>query len=274
MNSPLKRPNISDFENLPEYIRSMVHWRRFSEKGFSIAKAAREVGGFSPNLIYRVLRGDRGLTSDHAEVFCKLLALNSKEEDNFKKWLKLPMSRPVGSRRSTRVTKPPIERKRSNDLRSNWLHAYVLESVNHKGFKEDPEVIAKILGGLASPERIKKSLNFLIKNGFLKRNDKGKLIPDEEVYTSTRHVPNKNIRRGHRKAFDLAKAALEEQPIDVRNTSRFLFVATKERAKKYYALVDEFMDQVQELYQEEPDGNEEIYHMIIHFSPVVGKKNL
>ncbi len=275
MNYSLDRPNIFKFHSLYGFITTMLSWRRISDVDFNIAKFVRECGSCSRSLVYGVVKGECSLTLDHTEVFCKLLALDSKEKRYFEKWVKLSRSQSdVDPRLSKLVPKQLPERMPSNDLRSNWLHSYVLESVNHRNFEEDPEVIAKILGGIASIERVKRSLKFLIKEGFLKRDNLGKLVCDEEVFTSTRHISDEAVRKCTLKTLDLAKDAIKKQPIEDRNTSSFLFVATKERAKKYRALVDEFMDQVQELYHEEPDGDEEIYHMIMHFSPVVGRKHV
>ncbi len=272
--TPTGRPDILEFKHLREYIDAMVCWRKLTEKEFSIKKYF--IGAScSSSLYYMYMSGKCGFALEHTDVFSKLMGLDDKEKKYFEKWAKLSRSqRGVSPQHCTLTPKQLPKVNPRPHILNDWLNSYVAESVNHKDFKEDPEVIAKILGGIAPPERIKKSLNFLIKEGFLRRIDKGRLILDEEVITTTRHISNLKIQRYHRKVLDLARTAIKDQPIEDRNTSAFVFVATKERAKKYYDLVEEFMDQVQELYHEEPDGDEEIYHMALHFSPVVGRKNV
>ncbi len=271
MDQSLDRPDIYEYDNPHLYIDAMIKWRRASEKSFSVNQAIKEIGGCSPSLVYLVAQGRRSLTLDHTRSFSKLMGLNLKEKIYFEKWVSISRSREDINAQFSRIKPKQLPaRKPKNHLLTDWLNMYVKESINHKDFKEDPEVIAELLGNIAPPSRIQKSLNFLIREGFVKRNEHGKLVLDEEVSTTTKKVPDKKIRNYHRRVFDIAKTTLENQPLEDRTTTTFLFAATEEQAEKYHALVDEFMDQVQELYHEAPDGDEKLYQMVMHFSPVGG----
>ncbi len=224
MQSSPERPDISKFENPNAFVDAMLRWRRASDKKFNVSTYIKKFGCCSPSLVYLIAQGRRRLTGDHTKSFAKLLGLDPRESSYFEKWVMLTRSQSKqGSKYSSKPMRALPERKPKNHLLKEWVHIYVKESVNHKDFEEDPEVISKILNGLASPQEIESSLKFLISEEFLIRNKEGKLVLAEEVSTTTKSVPDENIRKFHKKVFDLAKNTLLSCPLEERSTSTFVF---------------------------------------------------
>ena len=155
-----------------------------------------------------------------------------------------------------------------NHLLNNWLNPYVKDVINLNGFKADPSTIFNMLQGLAPAAQIKKSVEFLIREGFWRKTESGRIVPDEAVVTTSNGLPNQKIRAFHKKALALASRGISLFPVDQRKAMTVLISVDNEQLIELNSLLDSFQSQLSNFIQENPNGNRALVQVAIHLTPV------
>lgn len=262
------RPVIFDYGSIPAFVEAMLTWRKTNEPGYSIRKMVTGLKDCSPSLVTQVMKGNRRLTRDRVPVIAKVLGLSRRETLYLDRWVAAYRS-PSQDMKSAR-TCTGRRRTAQNHILSDWLNVYVKDACDLKGFKPDKEVLHRLLGGMAPPERMGKSLEFLLKNGFLRKTLDGRVVKNEELVTTSDDIPNEKIKRFHRKAFDLAKQALDTYSVDQRRANVVVLSVNESNLTELKELLKEFYEKLLSFIEDHPDDNERLYQILINLSPVGG----
>lgn len=246
----------------------MCHYKATSN--FSIRQRVRNITGCSPALVSQVLAGNRRLTRDQLPSFAKLFKLNNFEFDFIDK--NLSSSNLDSNFIEKFKDSAPKKRETKNHILSSWLNLYVKDLVSLKGFSLKPPVLHKMLLGLASPEKIEKSILFLLREGFWRRTVTDQVVAEEDVLVSTNEIPNEKIREFHKQALKIALRGLDIFPADRRKASTVLVSLNKEKLPELRSLIDAFQNQLLKFIEDNPKGCDDLIQVAIHLTPV-GTKN-
>lgn len=141
--------------------------------------------------------------------------------------------------------------------------------VEIRGFKEDPQWIAKRLG--ITVRQAKQALTRLERLEMLVRNKRNALVPSGVQFTTTSDVANLAIRRRHIANLELAKASLEKDPVETRDFSEITMavdvnkiIEAKEMIKKYRRELCQFM---------ETGTKKEVYKLCVQLFPLSEKES-
>lgn len=258
------RPQLDEHKDPLSYLNAMLAWRKEFEKGFSIRKACKDARRCSPALVTLVLAGKKKLMPDRVGDFTAICGLTPNEATAF--------CTRFGFESAPRLVKPPvgprIPVKANNHLLSNWLHLYIKDMCRLKSFADDPAVIAKQLGGLASEAQVKRSLQFLLHHGYLKRNQKGALVENEGFTETTEEIPSADIRAFHKRALLMTADNIERVSVNERDAYALVlplnassFVELKQLLKDFQMRLAEFADSHQK-------DNEALYQVVMHLTPI------
>ena len=264
----LNRPVVFDFSNPADFFRALGEYNRKARRGFSVRARSKELSGCSPALVSQVLNGERRLKRDQLPNFARVFMLNSTEVDYIDDLLKtthssnLPELRGVASPRASRVAK--------NHLLSDWLHPYVKDLVELRDFQLSSRWMLQKLGGVAPLKKIEKSVQFLFREGFWRKTENGKVVPEEQAVVTTNDIPNEKIRAFHRRALKIAQDGLEQFPVSRRKASTVLVAVNDETQDELKALLNKFHKELIEFIELHPPRKTELVQVAIHMTPVGG----
>lgn len=263
------RPVVFDYRSAHEFFQDiMLHYKATSN--FSVRQRVQNISGCSSALVSQVLAGNRRLTRDQLPSFAKLFKLSNFEFDYIDKNLS---SSNLNSCAIEKFKEDiPKKRETKNHILSSWLNLYVKDLVSLKGFSLKPQVLHKMLLGLASPEKIEKSVAFLLREGFWRRTASDQVVAEEDVLVSTNEIPNEKIKEFHKQALKIALRGLDVFPSDRRKASTVLVSLNKDKLPELRSMIDSFQNQLLKFVEDNPDGRDDLIQVAIHLTPV-GVKN-
>jgi len=262
------RPVVYDFGTAHEFLQAMSEYLKATSH-FSIRQRTQQLQNCSPALVTQVLKGHRRLTRDQLPTFAKLFKLTQLEFDYLDKNLRTDLWATKDT--ATENATPKANREPQNHLLSSWLHSYVKDLVNLKGFSLEPQTLHNMLFGLAKPQQIQKSIDFLTKEGFWRMTADKKMIPENAAVMSTTGIANTKIREFHKQALKIAQRGIEAFPVDRRKASTILVSVDKDKVSELRSLLNSFENQLLEFIEKNPAGKDELLQIAIHMTPVGGK---
>jgi uncharacterized protein (TIGR02147 family) len=269
----MQRPMISQYDSPAEFVKDMIRFRKETEAGFSVFQSVKRLRKISPALVSLVIQGKRSLTLDRAEEFSKLLNLNVSEKIYFRKWVgQLEDKDFIESGASSVVNHQGSRKEVGLGLLSDWINVYVKDFFNLPAVQKDPTLIEKQMMTVVPAKRINKAVQFLLREGYLRKTLDGQVVLDTNLSTSEPQVPSLKIRQFHKGALSLAKIALDLFPPNERLANTLIIALDEERYEELNALIQEFAEKLKDFAAKNPDkpGNR-LYQLIINLSPVGGK---
>src|SRR5690606_4721186 len=147
-------------------------------------------------LVSQILRRKRRITSDRALELGRLCGLKGKEKHFFCQWIIRLEAEQDGMLAPS--AKPPSTTGRkavSDHLLKDWLNIYVKDAIRLAEVNGKPELLYQVLGGIASQRHVERSVKFLLREGYLRTNEKGQLVEDHPFMVTGDGRANAYIRR-------------------------------------------------------------------------------
>ncbi|HEY8270739.1 MAG TPA: TIGR02147 family protein [Pseudobdellovibrionaceae bacterium] len=270
---PLLRPNIVNYEDSVDFLKAMIHFRKKTEKTFSVHAATAPLRKISPTLISLILVRKRKITLDRVEELAKLLQLNVQEKIYFKNWVEREAS---GENKV--LTAPKTDQQARHQRKevgvpilNDWINVYVKDCFQLPKVQSRPELIYRYLSSYAHPKRIEKSINFLLKEGHLRRTLEGKIVVEANLAVADPQVPNKKIRQFHKGALGVAKNALDLFPPDERLANTLIIALNEKSYGELLEMIHEFSERLQSFATHNQEAGERLYQLILNLSPAGGK---
>jgi len=124
---------------------------------------------------------------------------------------------------------------------------------------------------MASEKRIERSLEYLLREGYLRRTLDGRVVENEPLTTTSDEKSNERAKSFHSHSLDIAKRAIKFHPMESRQASAVVLALNESSFNDLKEMLKEFYEKVLEFVEEHSDDNEQLYQVIIHLSPVGGK---
>ncbi len=265
----MQRPIVFDYKNPADFFRDIGEYNRKTRRGFSIRSKSKNISGCSPALISQVIKGQRKLKRDQLLNFAKIFGLNATEVNHIDELLKagqvnlFPQSQIDEKTLKVRVPK--------NHLLAHWLNPYVKDLVELKDFKLNAKWILQHLGPIAPLEKIEKSIQFLLQEGFWRQTPDGKIVPEEAAVTTTNEIPSDKIRSFHKQALKIAAKGIEEFPVQRRKASTVLVAVNSDTKDELKALINKFQNDLTTFIEKHPPNKDELVQVTIHMTPIGGQ---
>lgn len=265
----MDRPTISQYDNPAEFVRDMIRFRKNTEDGFSVYQATKKLRKVSPALVSLVIQGKRNLTLDRADEFAKLLNLNVSEKVFFRNWLgrledkdflEASVGEAVDSRKAVAV-----------NLLTDWLNVYVKDFFQIPSVQKDPSLIEKHMMAVAPPRRIQRAIQFLLREGYLRKTLEGEVVLDTRLAVAETKVPSRKIRQFHKGALGMAKLALDLYPPTERLANTLIIPLNEPRHQELRAIVEEFAEKIKDFAARDGEAGDRLYQVIVNLSLVGGK---
>ncbi|MGE0632002.1 MAG: DUF4423 domain-containing protein [Pseudobdellovibrionaceae bacterium] len=258
------RPVVYDYGSPVEFfVKLFEHYKTCGS--FSLRQRTAKVGVCSQALVSQILKGKRQLTRDNLSALAVIFKLTQAEHEFIDKKLSAHVYKidVAGEPRAPQKVRTP-----QNHLLSDWLNPYVKDLVDVKGFSLDSEVLFSMLRGIAPAHRIKKSVEFLLREGFWRQTPAGKIVAEDAAVITTNEIPNEKIRSFHKKALEIASRGITDLPTDRRKASTVLLSIDKENFNDLKDLVDSFHSQLMNFIDKHPKGSDSLVQVTIHLTPI------
>jgi uncharacterized protein (TIGR02147 family) len=286
-----KRPIITEFDSPEDYASEMISYRKYSEDRFSVMAETKKLRKVSSTLVSLILKKKRKITLDRVDEFSKLLNLNLAEKLYFKNWIegKEIQVHPLNDKKEVRRKKTSIH------ILNDWLNLYVKDYFEIKEIQNNPNLIYERLANIAPPQRIKKSLDFLLKYGYLRKKLDGSIVLDTPLTVTDPKIASHKIRNFHKNALKLARLNMDIFPTTERYANTSTIALTKKKYAELIQLIEEFSERFQQFSElaskdfsddfiNEPHNKNgdvvvipkesvQIYQFILNLSPAGGKTN-
>lgn len=272
MDLEAQRPIISEYSEPVEFFSAMLRYRKMTEPKFSVYRTTSSLRRVSAALVSLILKKKRRITLDRADEFSALLGLSPSEKFYFKNWL---VAEEKDKHQSLVVTKPAEYRSRKEvgtGLLSDWVNVYVKDMFQLDAVQKDPKSLYRLLGHIASPSRIDKSLRFLLREGYLRKTMNGRVVVDTNLAISDPKVPSQKIRRFHKSALKIAQRSIDLFSPSERLANTLTVPLNHRSYQELMTLVDDFSEKLKEFAEKNEEPGEQLYQLIVNISPVGGKQ--
>lgn len=308
-NWHLERPILTEQENPAEYLRVMLDYRRSIEPDFSIKSAVKTLRRVSPALVTLIIKGQRRITLDRVEELAKLMKLTANEKFTFRNWIAtdlnivdeqepveepapangemaLPISTTVScvapvvpthekTSPKSQSKKPKTNehaREASLSLLNDWLNVYVKDLLSIPKYQKAPHLIQGNLKGLATPVRIEKAIQFLHREGYIRRRADGSWVLDTPLVVTEPKDAQAKVRRFHKAGLAIASRNLEIFGPKERLANTMTVPLNDETYEELRNLISDFAEELKDFATRNRDRGNRLYQVVLNLSPIGAKQ--
>lgn len=269
----MDRPVVFDFDEPVKFIAAMLKYRKLKERNFSVLQACKSLRRVSPALVTQVVQGKRRLTLDRINEFAKLCRMTPRE-----KIYLLSMLEASESKSDQRSAKRPdlhlpktMRKEVSTHILKDWLNIYVKDAFRIKQITKNQEAIYELLGGIASRSRIDRCIRFLLREGYLKRDENHQIIEDAPLMSASGDgTANRDIRRFHKSALSIAREAIDIYSTDQRFANALVLPLNDESYEELVDFLTEVSEKLQAFAEKWSSDDKRLYQIVINLSPTGG----
>jgi uncharacterized protein (TIGR02147 family) len=207
-------------------LRAYYDERKEQGRGFSYRAFARRAGLKSPNLLKRVIDGERNLTPEMAERFARACGLDGEAASYFRELVAFNEAKTEADR-NARYRKLSAFRgyRRAHaldaaaaDYCSSWYIPAIRELSARSDFREDAAWIARQLVPAIKPAQARAAIDTLLRLGLLVR-DGNRLRHGDQIVTTGAETRGLQIVSYHRAMMQRASEAIDLVPKPERDVS-------------------------------------------------------
>jgi uncharacterized protein (TIGR02147 family) len=265
-----ERPQIHTYEKAETFLRDMILFRKKTQKSFSVMGATATLRKVSPSLVTLILQNKRKITLDRADEFCKLMNLTSSEKLIFKNMLS-GESGVNDIKNGVQPERSKNKKETSVTLLNDWLNVYVKDSFRVQSIQNNPSLLYKELGSIASKKRIDQSLRFLLAQGYLRKNENGQIVIETSLSFNETPPAGPKVRAFHKAALSIAKQNIDLFFPHERFANTLVLDLTPERYQELVSMIQEFSKALQDFSAVEKNYGDRLYQVLINLSPTGGR---
>lgn len=258
----LSEVTIFNYFDYREYLQAVYSYNKANKTGFSYRSFAKYADIPSGNYLFRVLKGERNLSSKYIPKFCKALKLTAdetnyftalvqfnnekstlKKEEFLQKLLTLRYSRGEYKIEDTKLL-----------FFKRWYYPIIRELVIIHDFKDDYNLLARHCVPRLTSIQAKNAIKYLVNNGFLKKDEKGKYIHTNPVISTGPQVNSTVLRKYHRQTLLQSIEALDSLDVEERDISSLTMSVSEKTYNKMKNEIQDFRKRLLALAREDKKG--------------------
>lgn len=269
--------SILEYQNYRAYIqdyydemkaRRLLSWRIF----------AKQAGFASPSYIKLVAQNRANLSDAGIDQLSNAMGLRGYEIDFFKLLVHLNQAKLIEEKQKileqaaafAKKFKVKILDENVFEYFSSWLNL-VLRELAPDVSSTKPSEIARRFVPEVTGAQVKRSLKFLVNNGFLTQDENGIYHQAEKNLSSgNKDISTAALRELHRQVGTLALESLDKVPVSERNFSEVIMGVTKDAYDKILAEIADFRKRIISIATQD-DGMDRVYSLNIQLIPLTHK---
>lgn len=274
MKNEAPRPQLSEYDDMVNYLTDMLQFRKKTERGFSVSGQCRRLRRVSPALISLIKQRKRRITLDRVNELAKLMNLTTDEKKFFLHRVEWLCRNEEDSMEPFENEAPPQHRRRevNTGILNDWINVYVKDLFQIPEIQKNPQKVFNTLASVASPKRVEKSIQFLIKEGHLKKTLNGEIVIDENLSVADPRVPSEKIRKFHKGALQYARQAIDTVAPERRMANCLIVPLNSEAYDEMMQLVDEFTENLKRFAERDAEPGDQLHQLVLNISPIGGSE--
>jgi uncharacterized protein (TIGR02147 family) len=265
--SQKKLPSVLDYSSFRKWMKDYVEAYKRIDSSFSYRAAARKFGFASPNYLQQVIDGKRNLSNKSiAQISnaCKigkkastyfLLLVHFAQAEDFTDKNRI-FSEIIRSKTHSSVMKIIADQ---SEYYNEWYHCMVRElAVGMSADSMDYAAVARRAYPALLPKQVKKSIEMLLKHGFLKTNDTGIIEQASPLIATDRETQSIVIRNFHKKMLGIAQESLATVPAENREISSITMKISKAGFDRVKRRIQDFKEELMHIIQED-ENTDRVY---------------
>jgi len=264
------KPQIFDYSVPVSFLKARIDWRKQNEPAFSVLRICKSLRRCSPALVSLILKGKRKVTIDRVDDLCKIMDLSALEKQHF-----IILIEPQDSILSSEPSDPRRiksgRRHVSTDFLSDWLNVYVKDAFRFPNIQKNPKELYALLAGIAPPKRIDRSLDFLLRYGFLRKTGDGRIIEDFPVHVAEPGKANQRIRNFHKAALKIARSGIEQYDVTERFANASVIPLNPKAYEQLTEIISNFSNELKTFAETNKSEDGRLYQIIVNVTPTGGK---
>jgi len=234
--------HLFDYLNYRDYLRDHYSEKKKAHSFYSFRLFSQQAGFTSPNFIKLVIDNKRNCSVHSIEKFCHALRLNKKETDYFQNLVQFNQSKSLAEKnryltclmKYRRKLYPEKIEESSYAYYSAWYHPVIRELAGAVDFMGDYSRLARCVVPSVSAREARRSVNLLLKLGFLRT--RGKRFERTSRSLTTGPVVNSvSVANYHKEMMQRAAESIERFSASQRDVSSL----TLSVSENTYALIVE-----------------------------------
>ncbi len=250
MNAKMdKKPVIYNYFDYRDYLNDAFDYFKGVDPSYSHRKFLSEAGIPGSTYLLRVLRDERKLSPKYVANFSAALKHNQSESSYFKILVNFGNNKNLDKRdallkellkiRSDK-TKYSLQDKKLRYF-EKWYYPVIRDLVALVDFKEDYNILARMLVPPIKPEQAKGAVTFLLKHGFIKHRKKNQgYEPSEPIVATPPRVNSTILSRFHKKNLELDIEIFDNGTLSDSSISSVTMSVSKETFEKLRMEIQEF----------------------------------
>jgi len=269
------QPHLKHFGDYRDFLNAHFDYKKIQNKQWSYGLWAKRLGLGATSSLTKIINGEREVGSkieqsfinyfdfsiDEASYFSDLIRLSKNAHDPC---LRLLIMERMGREHPDAHLK--VLDDKSFEIISNWFGLTIRELVRLRDFKEDFDWIQSRLRYEVSSQEIKETIQNLLHQGLLKRDQEGKLITSKGLLHTTNDVASSAIKKYHEQMLDIAKQSLHEVELELREFSAETLTLNVENIAEAKEVIRQFKAKFSKMFEEQ-EGNQ-TYQLQLQFFPL------
>ena len=266
--------SIFEYREPNEYLRDLWTTKRQKNPQFTIRAWANQMGIKHHAPLHEMVNGKRKIPKSLVPSLIKHLNLEATEALFFEFMVDLSRSKSPEQKtmylERMKSIAPYNKEVKFTELESfrmlqDPIHFFICEMVYLPDFQPEAAWIQKRLTIEASLERISSAIERLLLLDILREDPQGKLIRVDQFIHTKSDIKDKALQAYHANLSELAKNAVEEQPLLEREFQAMTMNFEMEKMPEAKAMIREFLQQFTAKFDKPSKTEKEIYHINLQF---------
>lgn len=277
------KPNLFKHHDYRMYLQECFAFLKDQDPQFSLRKLSEE-SGVSQAAISLVLSQKRSLSVKSAELLALAMGLNASEKSYFKLLVQMAEGKTQEDRlKAYQKIKRFSEYQDQNENQveafkflSEWYLVALRELAAHPEFKGNLKWIQKQLNFHVPLADLKEALQFLVKQGFLKKVDKNYYLQTDRHLDCLGGIFQLSLNRFHQQILDLSAQAMDSLPKEKRNFSGYTFLMNNDSYQEVLDLIEQAKQKIQAIEDRDRKkaGEKSVFHVENIVIPLSGKRSV
>ena len=276
MTKIITRPNVTEYIDYRRYLKDVYHASKQNKReSLSFRAFSLRAGFSSPNYLKLVMDGQRNLSLEGAQKFANALGLNKTEREYFTTLVLMNQAdsseeKEIAYRKLLQIArfkKTKQLEKNQFEYCAEWYHSVIRELVTHPQFDGTAQWLANRISPQITLSQAERSLELLVKLGFLKKEGGANYVQSAPVVTTGAEVVSLALYRYHMELLDLARRSLEHVPAEKRDMSSMTLGVSAKKIPLIKKRIQEFRQEILQMVSDDKQA-EEVCQLCLYFFPM------
>lgn len=268
--------SIFEYSDYRAYLSDYYANKKLANPNYSHRVFAAQAGLSSPSHLLMIIKGNRNLSMKTIEKFAEGLKLFSKEKKYFELLVQFNQTDDLQLKAKyfseimmlkLNTKKLHSLEKEKFDFLSKWYMVAIYVLTDLKSFKNEPDWIAKRLGGKITSAQAKEAIETLLKIGMLEKSADGKLKQAAGAVSVADNTKSVAVYNYHQAMIRLASEALRALSPDEREMNGVTISIPKDQLPLLKEKIRAFRKEINQMASsfENPD---EVFQLNVQLFPL------